>query len=124
MSNKIYEMFAEGLLYKEDVQECFADKAWNPHPAYNGVCIKQLVAEAGEKKVRLLLVKVDPGCEMLAHVHENEMEIHQVIGGSGCFDNVGVKREYKPGMISVIPCNSMHAVKAGAEGLHILAIFV
>ncbi len=70
-----------------------------------------------------MMVKIEPDCEIGNHIHQGKAELHEIISGSG-FGTVGSdKIEYKPGIISLIPADINHGVKAGAAGLMLLAKF-
>jgi quercetin dioxygenase-like cupin family protein len=57
------------------------------------------------------------------HVHENQLETHEVINGTGTCINNNVKINYSPGIISIFPMNIMHEVTASDDGLYLFAKF-
>lgn len=97
---------------------------FTPHAKFKGVALKHLVR--GEQTGGLLschLVKVDPFCSLETHCHPDNLEIHQVIGGTGEGALGEALTNYVPGTVSVIPRNIPHRATAGAEPLYILAVF-
>lgn len=95
-----------------------------PHKAFKGVYLKHLVT--GDKtgnKISCHLVKVEPYCVLDTHVHNNSLEIHEVIYGGGICYIAGNKIEYKIGTVGVIPEKTEHKVTTGKDGIYILAKF-
>lgn len=101
-----------------------SDKPFNPHPKFKGVYLKNLVTgDMTDNKISCHLVKVEPFCTLDTHVHENSLEIHEVIfGNATCYIGEN-KINYNVGSIGVIPANVMHKVEAGENGIYILAKF-
>ena len=58
------------------------------------------------------------------HIHETQLETHEVIAGSGICTNDGAKLEYAPGVISIMPAKVPHQVDAGDQGLYLFAKFM
>lgn len=100
------------------------DRNFNPHPKFKGVYLKNLVTgDMTGNKISCHLVKVDPFCTLDTHVHENNLEIHEIISGSAtCYIGEN-KISYNVGTIGVIPKNISHKVEAGENGIYILAKF-
>ena len=69
------------------------------------------------------LVRVAPGCALETHVHPAQCELHLVLDGSGkaCLEDQ--ENDYRPGSVVAIPAGATHAVRAGSEGLTLLASF-
>ena len=100
------------------------DLAWNPHPAFSGVALKHLLTGADtDGRMSLHLVRLEPGAEIGEHVHEKSWELHQVAGGSGQLLLDGRTVEYHPGVAAALPENEPHAVRAGENGLRLIATF-
>ena len=95
-----------------------------PHAKFKGVSLKHLVKGAMTGGlISSHLVRVEPGCVLDTHIHENNLEIHEVIAGSGKA-MVGDKEvDYLPGVIGVLPAGMSHRIVAGEEGIYILAKF-
>ena len=69
------------------------------------------------------IVKVDPGAVLEEHVHEGQLELHEVIQGDGRSELGSKNADYYPGRMAVIPKGIKHKVIAGDNGLVILAKF-
>ena len=97
---------------------------WTPHPKFEGVFLKHIItAEQTGGMLSSHAVRLDSVSELGNHIHEGKVEIHEVVSGTGfCLIN-GVKYEYNPGVTAVIPADTPHSVKAGKEGLYIMAKF-
>jgi len=98
--------------------------AWAPHPAFAGVSMKHLIrgADTGGR-LSCHLVRVESGCSLDAHVHDGQWELHEVIQGSGRAELAGRAMDYAPGAMCVIPQGATHQVRAGQDGLWLLAKF-
>jgi len=100
------------------------DIPWKPHPAFPGVALKHLVTGAQTcGALSCHLVRVDPGMVLPPHVHDAQWELHEVAAGSGTAVIDGREAAYVPGVTAVIPRGMDHTVRAGAEGLRLLAKF-
>lgn len=97
---------------------------WSPHPVFAGVWLKHLVcgAETGGR-ASCHLVRVEPGCSLASHVHEQQLELHEVVVGSGQALVQGKAMAYAPGVVAVIPQGVRHEVLASADGLWLRATF-
>lgn len=98
--------------------------AWNPHPKFTGVSLRHLVTGNGTGgRMSLHHVRIDPGCSIGDHAHAGQVEIHDVLKGSGSCVLDGVTIPYRPGIAAVMPADMVHRVDAGNEGLLLLATF-
>lgn len=98
---------------------------WNPHPSFPGVALKHLVtgAETGGA-LSAHLVRVEPGCCLMEHVHAANLELHEVVRGAGTCSLAHKTVRYEPGACGLIPAGVAHSVRADAgETLYILAKF-
>lgn len=118
-------VFADGRTLLPDAETAAAARPWTAHPRFAGVRVKTLVA-AGETAgaYSCHLVRVEPGHALDSHVHEAQDELHEVLGGSGVATLGGRTAEYRAGTLGVIPKRAEHAVRAGEDGLVLLATFV
>lgn len=102
----------------------FDNMEWSPHPAFKGVFLKHIIKAADtEKRLSCHIVKIEPHCELGSHIHEGRMELHEVIGGNGTCTIGEETFDYFSGTVSYIPDDIKHSVRAGSEGLYILAKF-
>lgn len=97
---------------------------WNPHPKFEGVFLRHLVmgSETGGR-MSIHHVRVYPGCTIGDHAHAGQVEIHDVIYGEGTCVRAGTEIPYRPGVIGVMPADTLHRVVAGDRGLLLLATF-
>jgi quercetin dioxygenase-like cupin family protein len=97
---------------------------WNPHPKFVGVSLRHLMTgkETGSR-ISLHHVRIDPGCSIGNHAHAGQVEIHDVLAGSGSCVLDGVTIPYRHGVAAVMPADKVHRVDAGDEGLLLLATF-
>ena len=95
-----------------------------PHKTFKGVSLKHLVkGDTTDGRISSHLVRVEPFCSLDEHIHAGQFEIHEVIQGSGECLIAGKQIHYAPGTVAVIPQDTPHSVKAGENGLYILAKF-
>lgn len=117
--------FADGTKVLENAEHSAAASPWQPHPRFAGVQLKTLVNNAeAAGAYSCHLVHIDPGCTLDSHVHEEQNELHEVLGGEGLVTLGGRTVEYRAGTLGVIPKGAPHAVRAGDGGLVLLATFV
>ncbi len=97
---------------------------WVDHPSFPGVAMKTLVTpDVTGGALKSLLVRVAPGAALEKHIHADEWEMHEVIAGSGQATLSAGCAEYRRGVIAVIPQGTEHSVRAGEQGLIMLAKF-
>lgn len=100
------------------------DIEFNPHAKFKGVSLKHLATgNMTNNQISCHLVKVEPFCTLDTHVHEKNLEIHEVIYGAGTCHIADNTVFYNVGSIGIIPANVSHKVEAGATGIYILAKF-
>ena len=98
--------------------------AWAAHPKFRGVTMKTVVGSAlTQGALSQHLVRVDAGCALETHVHAQQCELHLVLAGSGEAWLEDRSSAYRPGSVSTIPAGSAHSVRAGGDGLTLLASF-
>ena len=69
-------------------------------------------------------MKIAPGKTIFDHIHEMQLETHEVIAGEGVCINDGKEIHYVPGVISIMPEKIHHEVHAGQDGLYMFAKFI
>lgn len=102
----------------------FEEIPWEPHAKFEGVELKHLVRACHTNgDFSFHLVRVAPGKKIGLHVHERQLETHEVMAGAGVCVNDWAELEYRPGTVSIFPRNVPHEVRAGDEGLILFAKF-
>lgn len=122
----LFEKFdVDGKLLTSNDTRLFKDISWSKHPAFEGVELKHIITSAQtEGKFSFHLVRVAPNMKIGNHIHEMQLETHEVISGSGSCKNNGVKLKYETGVISILEKNTPHEVIAGDDGLYLFAKFI
>ena len=122
-SNEIFDMFNKGKLTGTGIS--FNDISWYPHSKFEGVEMKNIIT-SGETggKFSFHLVKIAPYKKIGLHIHENQLETHEVIFGEGLCKTEDNECAYKSGRIAIFPAKTKHEITAGAEGLYIFAKFI
>lgn len=120
-----FEEFNTGKLVLPEKESNFAEIAWSKHPTFEGVELKHIVT-AGDTNGEFSyhLVRIAPNCSIGEHIHETQLETHEVIAGSGVCINAGKTLPYEVGVISIMPAGVKHEVNAGADGLYLFAKFM
>ena len=70
-----------------------------------------------------MIVKIEPQHEIGNHIHEGKAELHEIISGEGTAVVGNSKINYKPGVISFIPGDVSHSIKASDKGIILSAKF-
>jgi quercetin dioxygenase-like cupin family protein len=121
----LFEKFASGRLVLPDKQIDFDSVEWSKHAKFEGVELKHIVtAQYTGGAFSYHLVRIAPGKKIGSHVHETQLETHEVIGGGGFCMREGKALVYGQGVISIIPAGIEHEVVAGDRGLYLFAKFM
>lgn len=121
----LFEQFDGGKFAFNGKTVNFSELKWNGHPVFEGVELKNLItAKDTDGRFSFHLVKIAPDKSIGNHIHENQLETHEVIAGSGQCICDGKKIEYAPGNISLIPAGVTHEVHAVDKGLYLFAKFI
>lgn len=122
----LFENFStNGQLLLSEKTIYFKDILWSKHSAFEGVELKHLLtSKETNGEFSYHLVKIAPNKKIGNHIHETQLETHEVIAGSGVCINSGKKFIYKSGSISIFPMKIPHEIVADKEGLYILAKFI
>lgn len=124
MNNEVFEKFNEGNLRLPNRDISFSEIAWSKHPVFEGVELKHIIkGQETDGRFSYHLVRIAPNKSIKNHIHEGQLETHEVIAGSGECINDGVKISYEPGVISIMPAKIAHEVNASPEGLYMFAKF-
>lgn len=122
---KLFEKFNEGRLVLPDAMVSFDDIPWSEHPVFEGVELKHIItSEKTDGKFSFHLVRIAPCKKIGSHIHEKQLETHEVISGAGVCVNNGVELSYEAGVISIFPIGVPHEVIAGDNGLYLFAKFM
>ena len=125
MSNELFKAFDNGSLRLPESTTAFADLPWEKHPAFDGVELKHIIsAKNTGGQFSYHLVRIAPNKAIGNHIHQTQLETHEVIAGSGTCVNNGTELAYEPGTITILPIGLPHEVKAGADGLYLFAKFI
>lgn len=101
-----------------------SDIPWIKHPKFEGVFMKNIfTGSESNNNFSFMIVKIEPDHEIGNHIHEGKAELHEIIDGNGVaiVDNKSIN--YKSGVVSYIPGNISHSIKAGDKGMILLAKF-
>ena len=122
----LFEAFnTEGQLRLPDAAVSFKDIPWSKHPTFDGVELKHIVtAKDTSGQFSYHLVRIAPGKAIGNHIHQTQLETHEVIAGTGTCVNNGAELTYEPGVISILPMGLPHEVNAGPDGLYLFAKFI
>lgn len=122
----LFERFnTKGQLRLPGAAISFHDILWSKHPAFDGVELKHIVtAKETGGQFSYHLVRIAPGKAIGQHVHQTQLETHEIIAGTGTCINNGAELTYEPGVISILPMGLPHEVRAGADGLYLFAKFI
>ena len=120
-----FELFENGKLFLPEKGIDFSEIAWSKHQTFIGVELKHIVtAKDTDGKFSYHLVRIAPDCSIGNHIHETQLETHEVIKGSGRCVNAGSTIPYAAGTISVMQAGVPHEVHADSEGLYLFAKFM
>ncbi len=122
----LFEKFnQEGQLRLPNEVVAFRQHSWNKHPTFEGVELKHIVtAKETGGLFSYHLVRIAQGKMIGNHIHQSQLETHEIISGTGTCVNNGVELDYKVGVISIFPMGLPHEVKAGDNGLYLFAKFL
>ena len=122
----LFEKFNEGgKLLLPDATVTFDAIPWSKHPAFEGVELKAIItSERTDGQFSYHLVRIAPNKKIGNHIHEKQLETHEVISGTGVCVNDGVELPYETGVISIFPIGVPHEVIAGDDGLCLFAKFM
>ncbi len=98
---------------------------WSKHPTFEGVELKHIVtSKQTDGQFSYHLVRIAPNKKIDNHIHEKQLETHEVIAGDGVCVTGGKELIYQPGVISILPSGEPHEVIAGENGLYLFAKFI
>ena len=121
---ELYEAYEKGTLSLAGETIHFENLPWVSHPVFSGVRLKHIITSketAGAFSYHLVVI--DPEKRMGLHCHEQQVETHEIIAGSGVCRNKEAEYPYFPGVISLFEKATQHEVIAGEDGLFLFAKF-
>lgn len=122
---QLIDEFENGYLKLPNLTIDFGDIQWSKHPTFEGVELKHIVtAKQTNGQFSYHLVRIAANRKIGMHLHEKQLETHEVIAGSGVCSNDGVEMKYETGTISILQMNTPHEVIAGEDGLYLFAKFM
>lgn len=125
MKDEVFESFNNGILSLPNIQKTFSDIPWSRHPTFEGVELKHIITSKDtDGKFSYHLVRIAPNKSIKQHIHETQLETHEVIAGNGSCVNDGVILKYQCGTISLFPAGVKHEVNAENDGLLLFAKFI
>jgi len=125
MNEDIFTIFAEGKLAVGDERIALAQLAWQAHPQFVGVSMKNLVTlEQTGGAFSCHLVKIEPGRAIDRHSHPASIELHEVVNGEGVCRTEQGDIPYVPGTMGIMAVGSPHEIIASDQGLCLFAKFV
>lgn len=125
MNKQLFEKFNNGTMVIPGKTIDFRTLAWNKHPVFEGVELKHIITGAEtDNQFSYHLVRIAPEKAIKNHIHETQLETHEVIAGEGICINDGARLAYEEGTISIIPAGIPHEVIAGKDGLYLFAKFM
>ena len=124
MEKSVFESFNEGKLRLKGSEKDFAEIAWSKHPVFEGVELKHIITSKDTGGAfSYHLVRIAPNKSIGNHIHETQLETHEVIAGKGVCINDGASIAYESGVFSIMGAKVPHEVNAGSEGLYLFAKF-
>ena len=119
------EQIEQGQIVTFENNMDMTELKWNKHASCEGVFLKHIVTgKFTDGKFSCHLVKVQAGCEISEHVHQNNWELHEVVAGEATGYLADQKISYVTGTTIVIPQGEKHRVVAGKQDLYLLAKFI
>lgn len=121
----LFEAFNQGHLILPNETLNFESVPWSKHPTFDGVELKHIVTSSDTNgEFSYHLVRIAPNKSILNHIHELQLETHEVIFGEGTCINNQCEIHYSPGVISIMPKSVPHEVHTGDDGLLLFAKFI
>ncbi len=122
--NKLFEAFNNGSLKLPSGNMEFSDISWSEHPEFKGVSLKHIVtAKDTDGQFSYHLVRIAPNKSIGNHIHQTQLETHEIIAGNGVCINNDSSIIYVPGTVSILPAGIPHSVTASETGLYLFAKF-
>jgi quercetin dioxygenase-like cupin family protein len=122
---QVFKAFENGALRLSQSEKSFIDIPWSKHPTFDGVELKHILTANDTGGIfSFHLVRIAPNKSIKNHIHETQLETHEVVSGSGICVNNGQVLNYEEGVVSIFPAGIHHEVNANSEGLYLFAKFI
>ena len=109
MENKVFEAFDTGRFEIPGKTKTFKDIPWSKHPTFEGVELKHiLTAKETGGAYSFHLVRIAPNKAILDHIHDPQLETHEVIAGNGVCVNDGWQDELEPELLRTMATSAQH----------------
>lgn len=120
----VFEKFEKGKLFLSGQEVDFNSIPWSLHVKFEGVALKHLLtAKDTNGKFSYHLVRIAPQKRIGMHIHETQLETHEVAAGHGVCNTAEAELVYEVGSIAVLPAGIAHEILAGDDGLFLFAKF-
>lgn len=97
---------------------------YEKHPSFKGVFLKHFFSGETNDRLNNLEVRIEPGCEISPHVHDNSHEFFYVVKGQGLFLVEGEWEPIRNGEALFAPKQIEHGFKNnGNEPLVLFSTF-
>lgn len=121
----VFEKFENGKLFLSGKEIDISTIPWHPLAKFEGVALKHLITAKETSGVfSYHLVRILPNNKIGLHLHETQLETHEVIGGNGVCTMLGANLAYDIGIVTLLPAGIEHEVQAGKDGLLLFAKFI
>jgi quercetin dioxygenase-like cupin family protein len=92
------------------------DRTFSPHPKFDGVEMALLVSGKDSPDASVCVLRIDPGIEIPAHIHEKEADSILVRQGAGEILVNGAWEAVAAGDHIFVPPGIEHGVRNGGKG--------
>lgn len=83
-NSQVFKAFENGSLRLPNGEKSFIDIPWSKHPTFDGVELKHLLTANDTGGIfSFHLVRIAPNKSIKNHIHETQVETHEVVSGSG-----------------------------------------
>lgn len=125
MMNGIFEQFEHGSLTAGQHRQNLSSLPWIEHKEFAGVFLKTIVStQQTQGLLSCHLVRINPHGKIGLHTHPAQIELHEVMAGSGACITERGEIPYGPGSLTILAHGTAHEVQAGSNGLCLFAKFI
>ncbi len=125
MYKALFALFDEGTAHTPAQRTQLQELPWHEHKQFADVFLKHVITSNDtEGQFSCHLVRIAPNKSIGLHTHEQQVELHEVIQGSGTCIMANNQLQYTPGVIAIMPRSALHQVNAGDNGMLLFAKFI